>query len=162
MRKNPLKWNFVIPSRPEVLKSLELQITTAKEHSVVIREFGNLFDLGALRAQKTTPMALKTTPTAQKTTPTAQRTTPTVQRTTSRKHRSTPEYRFLMVRVAANAEEAVTMRKNPLKWNFVIPSRPEVLKSLEDRGFPERIRFYECIWILHDALVAYKEDRDVK
>jgi hypothetical protein len=104
-----------------------LQVTTAKEHDVVIGEFAKLLKL-------------------------RQDTAPIVQR----------GYRFLMVRVAVSEDDVNDLKQHPLLWRFVSPRNAKVRLFLESAGFPGTVCFYECIWNVQNALIAYKKEKTSK
>jgi hypothetical protein len=151
----PLYDAVILPDRSSDDPIDIVQVTTATEHSVVIREFANLFDLGASREQDRERREQERAPRRRGRALREQGRAPKEQ---ERK----PVYRFLMVRVALNDADAKNMRENPLIWNFVNPSKPNVLHSLKDHGFPGKIRFYECVWNLERALIAYVTKGQVK
>jgi hypothetical protein len=62
------------------------------------------------------------------------------------------DFRFLMIRMAANANEVNSMKNEPLSWSFVRAENPF-------SGFPQRVCWFECIFNLEDALVYYLENR---
>jgi hypothetical protein len=132
-----------------------VQVTTATEHSVVIREFANLFNLGASRDQEMALREQEREQREQERAPRRRGRAPRIQVRAPKEQERKPVYRFLMVRLALNDTDAKNMRENPLIWDFRHPSNPNVLQSLKDRGFPGKIRFYECVWNLEKALIAY-------